>query len=134
MIYYPRCDKRITPDHRCLSRRHFFGILAGAAALLVAPKVVPANCLTAGDFRKARNILRAGDSLSVTFTGHTAVARPGFHVSIVPCANPTTMKRIESGRTGAFFIADQDYLIERITYSTAYGRANVPIEIKRSAE
>lgn len=30
-LYCPRCDKRMEPDHRCLSRRHFFGMLGGAA-------------------------------------------------------------------------------------------------------
>ncbi len=46
MIYCPRCDKPIAPDHRCLSRRHFFGLLTGAAAVVILapePVIVPAS-------------------------------------------------------------------------------------------
>ena len=33
-LYCPRCDKRITPDHRCLSRRIF--LFAGLGELFLA--------------------------------------------------------------------------------------------------
>lgn len=41
MIHCPRCDKPLAPGHRCLNRRHFFGMLAGAAAAILAPKLAP---------------------------------------------------------------------------------------------
>ena len=37
-LYCPRCDKRLTPDHRCLTRRFFFGMLGAAAAAVAMPK------------------------------------------------------------------------------------------------
>lgn len=37
-LYCPRCDKRIEPDHRCLSRRFFLGMLGAAGAAAVLPK------------------------------------------------------------------------------------------------
>lgn len=42
MLYCPRCDKRIEPEHRCLSRRIFLGALLGASAAVVVPKPVVA--------------------------------------------------------------------------------------------
>lgn len=39
MLYCPRCDKRIEPDHRCLSRRWFLGMLGAAVVAPVLPKV-----------------------------------------------------------------------------------------------
>lgn len=46
MIYCPRCDKPIAPGHRCLNRRHFFGMLAGAAAAILAPSLAIAKPAT----------------------------------------------------------------------------------------
>lgn len=61
MIYCPRCDKPIAPDHRCLSRRHFFGLFAGAAAAvaLAGPAV---EALTKG----AGLTMKTGDLLSLS--------------------------------------------------------------------
>lgn len=52
-LYCPRCDKPIAPGHRCLSRRHFFGMLGAAAATILVPPAVslpvPLTHLQAGD-------------------------------------------------------------------------------------
>lgn len=40
-LYCPRCDKRLTPDHCCVSRRIFIGALLGAT-------IVPAAIATQG--------------------------------------------------------------------------------------
>ncbi len=65
-IFCPRCDKPITPDHRCLSRRHFFGMLAGAAAVAaVAPEP----------------LLRIGDTLTITtFTVEPIIANRLYRI------------------------------------------------------
>lgn len=36
MLICPRCERPLSPDHRCLSRRHFFFGLAGSVALAAA--------------------------------------------------------------------------------------------------
>ncbi len=57
-IYCPHCDRRLTPDHRCVSRRMFFGLLglgAAAAALPVGLAMKPKGI-----------ILNAGDRIGIT--------------------------------------------------------------------
>jgi hypothetical protein len=39
-LYCPRCDKRLTPDHKCLSRRFFLGMLGTAMGVVAAPSAV----------------------------------------------------------------------------------------------
>lgn len=61
-VYCPRCDKPITPGHRCLGRRHFFGMLAGAAAVVAAPgpRVLPADVINAQLYRIPVQLYQGG--------------------------------------------------------------------------
>lgn len=133
-IYCPRCDKRITPDHRCLSRRHFFGMLAGAAALLVAPKpALPSYDInaTAG----TRLTLRAGDRLSVSINGMPAT--PSFWtLSVVPSAGgeEVTYCGEYAQCTGPLFLAAKEYIVTDARVVTGGYVHRVPIEINRSGE
>jgi len=59
MLYCPRCDKRLTPDHRCVSRRIFLGMLGlGGSAVALAP-TAPADT----------NLIMPGDLFAVNVTG-----------------------------------------------------------------
>lgn len=44
-LFCPSCDRRLTPDHRCLSRRVFLGALFGA---LAGSKAVQAQAAKTG--------------------------------------------------------------------------------------
>ncbi len=98
MIYCPRCDKRLTPDHRCaaLTRRHFFGLIAGAAAVAAMPKVAAyADPM----------VLRRGDTLSFKWAGYPF---PNMAVLIesIPGFSGTYVRLAAHG---SHFVADRPY-------------------------
>lgn len=115
-IYCPRCDKPITRDHRCLSRRHFFGLL-GAAAALSAQVVKPFPGALAN--RRLAS-LRPGDLLSVGYDGGS---RPGWaSVDLTDQAGHLTHLHLTGlADNTPLFIAPRDYILTGVRIVTGDG-------------
>ncbi len=134
MIYCPRCDKRITPDHRCLSRRHFFGMLGAAAALFAAKPALLAYDLKAS--LPDPYVLRMGDRLILNFNGLPCSPSP-WTVGLVSRYNAQrgtcTKTDVYGGGEGAF-VADGAYTIIGARATVGGRSLNIPITIERSSK
>lgn len=143
MIYCPRCDKPITPDHRCLSRRHFFGSVAGLLACALSGKAIAAPATMA---LVPSSILRAGDAISISVTTTLELQLEKVRPALERLFHCVTLRE-QGGRETTYvttgpsqvgdvlFVAPRDYTITgvRTVSSTGYVNSNATITIQRGA-
>lgn len=134
MIYCPRCDKPITPDHRCLSRRHFFGMLAGAAAAAAA---LGSAGLSPGLRLRRGDVLSVTSVLAAQIEAVRSQLERAFYATVDLVDNSgqrSSIHCIASNAPTPVFIAPRDYTITgaRAVSGTAYVGPSVTLQIRRS--
>lgn len=75
-LYCPRCDRRLSPDHRCVSRRIFLAAIFGGAACTV---LTPTHKLL-----NAKTIGVPEPSWTVVVNDYLRLFRPGDVLCLTP--------------------------------------------------
>jgi hypothetical protein len=120
MLYCSKCDKRLTPDHICgLSRRFFFGLIAGAAASAFVPPSTPDNVL-----------LRAGDLLQVNLSSAEVVG--GALITVSRDGRQFFIQQPKP--VGPWFMAKEAYTVESIRAVVGSTVRDMPFKVVRSRD